>query len=771
MRAGHPLLLLAATTLLAACPQPDDDDSAVGDDDDALVCDDGWILVGRACIEDWDDDWAQLTEGVDQIDSGGWLPSSFVVHGPSAFPVVLDEGNRAFVVASRHGAGRAVVFGHEGFLGGALDGEGDGVGRLIHNAVGWVGGGDGTIGLTSAFGGLQGALDAEGFATATVAPDALDDVDVLVVESWNSYDEATLAGIADFVADGGGLLAGGHAWYWAYDGGNSATEYSGSRMLKDAGLTWTPYGHVTAGIDVVPSEPPSLLLHARAALESFIEHTDGVAELELDEQVLGASSASLALDVLPLAGFPDYFERARLLADTVGAIVVSEAEPLVRAERPIDEVVVWIDLKYARELPADQVWTHEGFTDFPGDVPEGAPTVSATVSIDGDHDGLDPNYGYSGATTAALRSTGVYAAPGELLTVEIPAAMTGAGLLATIGPWTDGLQGSGEWWRYPVLTRSYELTSSSTPIASAFGGPVYVRVPTGAQLGDFEVTVDGGVEMPWFVLGETSDWPDRRDAPAPWAELTAPGRIVLTVPSEHVRDLDAQPLMELWEAVLDADAEVSGFDPDARPRAERFVTDRQISAGWMHSGYPIMAHLVSAVEVTDLASLTSVGAWGPFHELGHNHQWRPWVLPGTTEATVNIFSVYVSEEVLGIDRGDAHSALSDASREQRTTDYLAGGADFWSDWSVWTALETYLLLQEAFGWEPFTQVFAEYRGLSGGDVPGTDQERIDQWAVRFAAAVDRDLGPFFEAWGFPLSAWAIEQMETRPAWDEDPMLP
>jgi hypothetical protein len=32
-------------------------------------------------------------------------------------------------------------------------------------------------------------------------------------------------------------------------------------------------------------------------------------------------------------------------------------------------------------------------------------------------------------------------------------------------------------------------------------------------------------------------------------------------------------------------------------RAERFLVDRQISAGWMHSGYPVMAHLESTGEV------------------------------------------------------------------------------------------------------------------------------------------------------------------------------
>ena len=148
---------------------------------------------------------------------------------------------------------------------------------------------------------------------------------------------------------------------------------------------------------------------------------------------------------------------------------------------------------------------------------------------------------------------------------------------------------------------------------------------------------------------------------APWAEVGS-DRFVMTVPSEALVDVpDAEALMTFWDGVLDGMAAMEGTAAE-RPRAERFVVDRQISAGWMHSGYPIMAHLVSAEEVLSLEGLQAQGAWGPFHELGHNHQYSDWILPGTTETTCNLFSVYASEEHSGIDRGVAHSALDPASR-------------------------------------------------------------------------------------------------------------
>lgn len=42
-----------------------------------------------------------------------------------------------------------------------------------------------------------------------------------------AYTDAYAKEIQDFVAEGGGLLIGGHAWYWSYSGGNVMTEFPG----------------------------------------------------------------------------------------------------------------------------------------------------------------------------------------------------------------------------------------------------------------------------------------------------------------------------------------------------------------------------------------------------------------------------------------------------------------------------------------------------------------------------------------------------------------
>jgi hypothetical protein len=80
------------------------------------------------------------------------------------------------------------------------------------------------------------------------------------------------------------------------------------------------------------------------------------------------------------------------------------------------------------------------------------------------------------------------------------------------------------------------------------------------------------------------------------------------------------------------------------------------------------------------------------------------------------------------------------------------------------ALAMYAQLQEAFGWGAFRSVFSEYRCLPAGERPKTDDEKRDQWLVRFSRAVGRNLGPFFEIWGVPTSPEARASIAHLPVW-------
>ncbi len=103
-----------------------------------------------------------------------------------------------------------------------------------------------------------------------------------------------------------------------------------------------------------------------------------------------------------------------------------------------------------------------------------------------------------------------------------------------------------------------------------------------------------------------------------------------------------------------------------------------------------MMHSTSAPALVNVQEAFKSGIWGSIHELGHNQQRGVWEFPPhTTECTCNLWSVYIHEEVLGLNRSNAHPAISLENRQARTKMYCSGGKDLKS-WSMWTALETYM---------------------------------------------------------------------------------
>jgi hypothetical protein len=407
----------------------------------------------------------------------------------------------------------------------------------------------------------------------------------------------------------------------------------------------------------------------------------------------------------------------------------------------------WEQIK--RLLPR-QVRADPSADAFPGAVPAAARRTRRVVAVD--------------TTIPGWHSTGLYAPAGEIVTASLPPGTADAGLSIRIGCHSDLLWDSDTWNRCPEMTIRRAL-SGKTAVASPFGGLIYVE--SGRPAGTMSVTIAGGVEAPYFILGQTTPerWRQIRTAPAPWAEL-ATSKVILSVPSAAVRGLDdPAALMQYWDRVLDCDAALAGI-PTRRARPERYVPDVQISAGYMHSGYPIMTHLDAAPLMVERARLTAGDtAWGLYHEMGHNHQSPDWTFEGTGEVTVNLFTLYVIDQLCHLSPIRGRASPANAGQSKARAAYRAGGKNF-ETWKKepFLALQMYVQLIDAFGWDALQRVIAEYRGLPAGERPQSDDQKRDQWMVRYGRCVGRNLGPFFDAWGVPVSAKAKAQLAGLPGW-------
>lgn len=728
------------------------------------------LLALAAPLRGDDGALALLTAGGGEIDPGQLAPGTLTLTEESAFPILTDERGGIVAAAGVADRSRIIAFSHDGFIKNAPLLDQPGARDLVFNAIRWCGrASEPTVILHPELGELATRLGESGWKVEQTAPADLDSratrgVYVLVAQR---LDPGEIETIQNRCEQGMGLVVAATPWAFA-DRHPDFSTFPANQLSLPAGLRFQ------AG-DLASRAAPFAVRHtdSRRVLEVVATALSG-RHLPEDPAARAALATTLRSGSgLRGAALDAFLVHLRELNERLGPIVPSPEQPLVPGTDPLVDAVVALEDGFNRSLPAGRLYPLPAAADYPGAVDPRAPRVERTLTIDGTWRGWLSGRGAGAWAAKEMRPTGLYAAPGEVITVTSPAEIAGLGFEVVIGAYDGGLDNREKWERYPRLQRALPLDGPVTRISNALGGLITLRVPRGASAPPLSFTIAGAVEAPLFVAGTTDprEWRDRlRRAPAPWAEL-AGKRIIIAIPSRFIRELgDPDKTLAAWDRILETSAELcGGVDRDLH-RAERIVFERQLSAGYMHSGYPVGAPQdASATLAVDGDALLREGNWGFFHEYGHNHQHDLWALPGTVETTCNLWSVYLFEELVGKDRTEGHDAIRPLDRRQRLNAYREGGRNFDRDWSMWTALETYLQVQEAFGWEPFQKVFAEYNALPEEQWPKTQQEKNDQWVIRLSRACGRNLAPFWRAWNLPLSGSVDSVLSDLPLWDDHPV--
>jgi len=696
-----------------------------------------------------DADFTALTKGVTEIAAPG-APGNISVFGPAAFAVVAGKEGKtaqtAVVAATRAGRGRVVAFGHTSYLDADLLSQLD-TGKFMDNAIAWAGNAPKPTLVVPRSKSLADALAKRGFAVATTPLAQLQPGQVLLL-SAHALTAADVPVIAKFLENGGGFITCSTGWGWAQGGRSLANEFAGNQLLAPFGLVFggNIAGKTTAKGYAIGALSP--LLHAGKALDAARAGT----KLAKDDLAQASAALTLAAQSLP-ADDKTFLPKLKALRSQPGVNTAPTAKSPVKSDQLAARVLVSLDGRELETLPPAKLKAHPAAATFPGPVPADAKRETATVSVD--------------PKIPGWHSTGLYAAPGEVVTVRLPANAANAGWKIRIGAHSDRLWHLDSWKRFPDISRSYPVKAAETQVASAFGGLLFVETPSGSKAAPMKVEFAGAVRAPHYIHGRTTlaEWKELRAAPAPWGELETK-KVVLSLPSSVLRNLeDPVALMQVWDETLDLVADLATIPKD-RPRAERIVCDEQSSAGYMHSGYPIMTWLDMPPRLVSEAHMRK-GDWGIGHELGHNHQVGDWTFEGTGEVTCNLFTMYVIDRVGGTKPANGRVGLPVVAEHFRK--YTAGGKPDFVKWQSdpFLALSMYVQLQHAFGWDAYKKVFAEYRALPASEKPKGTTERIDQWMVRFSKTVNRNLGPFFQAWGLPVTDAALASIAKLPAWPKE----
>ena len=678
----------------------------------------------------------------------GALPGCVVTTGGDAIPLAFGRvgGTKtAVAAASSLEAGRAVAVTHHGFF------EGKAAERrenkaFLRECISWLAGGKSpaVVHLDRRLMRLKSAIE-RALAGTGARIEPLAEYDALaslpkgsvVVTMPDSHSLEDAKKLTAFMRRGGGVFAPVVGWGWHQISGGQSF---GTRCPFNAALG--PSGIYSCGASAEPaggglydvtgsSDLPGL------TAESAIELVEGSG---LMPKALGARCL-FTLESLATALPPtdvQWLPKIEALAQAaLAGIVPSPSRPLGNTR--VRERLAFAIFQNAWLANPERAWpASAAAATYPGLPVKGTRRETRDVEID--------------LSVPRWHGTGLFAAAGEPLTVTLPDGAEKKGLSVRVGSTSCRLSSRhGEWKRAPVVDVTLPLVKKTTTFASPFGGLVYIVVPNGAT-GRLKVKVGPACPAPWFVEGR--DTPETwvaqlRGSPAPFVEIESE-HLVITVPYACVQALaDPRPLLQVWREIMANDARLTGI-PVKRASPERICADVQLCAGYMHAGYPIMMPVACMRHLLNERTIRAGeedDVWGFFHEMGHNHQNYDWTFNGTTEVTVNLFTLYNMERICG--RSLRQNEKIGGERFRRKVEkWNAAGrpADQWFA-DPFLALDFFVRLVEKYGWESFEKVFAEYRSLPQSERPKTDLEKREQLCRRLSRVVGEDLSGEFRFLG------------------------
>ena len=719
--------------------------------------------------------------------------------GQNAFAVAASPNSTPIMAAARYGQGRVVTVGSESYFNLSEPAQSNSKATIARNILLWA-----TEDLATSY---EDALAGKGrIAILTKTEDfkARSDlpVDITLIDSWQAADKSgkpmldpgkfpvafidykfvskdEVPALLDYIHTGGRLVVALKGWvleqfpYVSLGTDQSSaslgTDYPLQQLLNSVGLSLMNNQATTWD-----GTAPFLNVNQAATYE--------IGNLMTEAKSVEAGSKTI--DEVQI-GFPDSNAEQKMailtsvLSSTLGALtpsssiynqVQSDSDQLTHVALPVDPKKKPYS---ASLLPVvmDRIYqnpsgTKSPFADaFPGKVPAEAPIINdKVVEVDFNYSTYD--YLRQGTVPKNWISTGLYAEAGKSITVAVPEGT--ADLDVQIGAHTDNLKGLpiDKWSRAPLVTTRMTLKPGANTVTSPYGGLVYL-IPTKPHSGKkAAVHLSGAVNAPYYVMGTTDKevWKNSvRNYAAPWAELQS-RRVIITVPSELVRNLDnPDEFLKLWDVMLDQYDKLVGVAPN-KPEPHRSITlpyryvgDTQISAGFMHAGYPIMFfNDPSAIDAVTVKGIKTLDGWGWWHETGHEYQQYAWTWGAVGEATVNIYSLFIQDHF-----GNHSRLLTKKTSDGKTYydlafEYLNSNhpnKNFNDDEQndVWTRLIMFRQLQIAYGWNLYTKLHSSVRDMPQAQLPQNDQARIDLFVVKTSELSGNNLLEFFDRWGLKYS--------------------
>lgn len=391
----------------------------------------------------------------------------------------------------------------------------------------------------------------------------------------------------------------------------------------------------------------------------------------------------------------------------------------------------------------------------------------------------------------AIISTGLYAAPGELIEINVPSGIYG--LTVQIGSHTDNLTAVTPAKRDPIIYTVATLFPGTNRVRNPYGGYIWIKPKTTLILTEaVSLRFKGAVKAPDYELGTTTSvaqWKqDVLNSKVPWLELRSK-YAAFSLPREFVKNaidngqFDNDKIIDIlnqWDVILlENFYKFNGLslnNNDLQFRVpeykQRFILDAQLEGGVYvkSSGQPIVAQYSQYWfdEWTDFDKIRKGLSVGTFTVLGNNFKINK--SPYWSYMTTSYFSLYktasqngfVPDLILGESVNTVFpKALAYAVADSSKTMQKDG------------------VITPVFSMLPFIQLFEKVSNpTTGGDgwtlnaymindlkkallAPANDLEKHNYLYNALSDYTQKDFASFFDAWGIPISDYWRETVRNK----------
>ncbi|MED0875292.1 putative mucin/carbohydrate-binding domain-containing protein [Bacillus mobilis] len=346
--------------------------------------------------------------------------------------------------------------------------------------------------------------------------------------------------------------------------------------------------------------------------------------------------------------------------------------------------------------------------------------------------------------------TGIYVKPGEEVVIQVEGTQQ---IKAYIGTYSYEKE----------EPKQFNLNPGENKISSPNGGLLYFY--NYHNIGEIVAKVKkGGTPNPLFILGKhtTEDWKRMlKESPNPYAiEMKGENSLLTMHPetvAEHLKQEDPAALLKKHDEIINIEHKISGLSKDDAGVAnqgkhsihfvEDWYTDNYMYATYYRTGYS----KGNLGPVLNLEELTNDG-WGPWHEVGHQHQQNTWLWDGLGEVTVNIYSLAV-QTTFG-----HKTRLEQEDRYEAAFAYL-GKPDAQEKMNVFEKLVMFWQLHLAYGDQFYPNLHQMYRLLHDTELPKSDEEKKQMFIYMTSKVAGQNLIPFFDKWGLFANDATREKIE------------